>query len=94
MAIPIAAAVAAAFTAQRMANQNASNTFKAQQNAAYYEAFMTKLTGQINQTLRQLAERSANWRAVLGERGRIAVTSGMSNEAIQAAMAAVTPPGF
>lgn len=94
VAIPIAAADAAAFTAQRMANQNASNTFKAQQNAAYYEAFMTKLTGQINQTLRQLAERSANWRSVLAERGRIAVTSGMDPEAIKAAMAAVTPPGF
>jgi transcription elongation factor Elf1 len=94
VAIPIAAADAAAFTAQRMANQNATNTFKAQQNAAYYEAFMTKLTGQINQTLRQLAERSADWRAVLAQRGRIAVTPGMSKSAIQAAMAAVTPPGF
>ena len=94
VAIPIAAADAAAFTAQRMANQNATNTFKAQQNAAYYEAFMTKLTGQINQTLRQLAERSANWRAVLAQRGRIAVTPGMSTAAVEAAMAAVTPPGF
>jgi hypothetical protein len=94
VAIPIASADAAAFTAQRMANQNATNAFKAQQNAAYYQAFMTKLEGQIQQTLRQLADKSANWRAVLAERGRIAVTSGMSKEAIENAMKAVTPPGF
>jgi hypothetical protein len=94
VAIPIAAADAAAFTAQKVANQNASNVFKSQQNAVYYEAFMAKLTGQINQTLRELAERSANWRSVLAQRGRIAIEPGMSKAAIQAAMAAVTPPGF
>jgi hypothetical protein len=94
VAVPIAQADAQAFLAQRMANQNASNAFKAAQNAAYYEAFMTKLTGQINQTLRQLAERSANWRAILSERGRIAITPRMSKSAAENAMKAVTPAWF
>ena len=94
VAIPIAAQDAAAFMEQRIANQNASNTFRAQQNAAYYEAFITKLNGEINQTLRQLAERSANWRAVLAQRGRIATTAGMSKEAAEEALKTVTPDWF
>ena len=94
VAIPIAAQDAASFTAQRMANQNASNAFKAQQNAAYYEAFVTRLNGEINQTLRQLSERSANWRAVLAERGRIATTSGMSKDAAAEALKLITPTWF
>ena len=94
VAIPIAQADAETFTAQRMANQNASNTFKAQQNAAYYEAFMTRLNGQINETLRRLAEKSANWRAVLAQRGRIATTPGMSADAAANALKTVTPTWF
>ena len=94
VAIPIAQQDAQTFLTQRMANQNASNAFKAAQNAAYYEAFMTKLTGQINQTLRQLAERSANWRAILAERGAIARTAGMSTEAAENALKIVTPTWF
>ena len=94
VAIPIAQQDAQTFLTQRMANQNASNAFKAAQNAAYYEAFMTKLTGQINQTLRQLAERSANWRAILAERGAIARTAGMSTEAAENALKTVTPTWF
>jgi len=94
VAIPIAQADAATFTEQRMANQNASNAFKAQQNAAYYEAFVTRLNGQINETLRALSEKAANWRAVLAERGRIAVTAGMSEEAAANAIKLVTPTWF
>ena len=94
VAIPIAQQDAQTFLTQRMANQNASNAFKAAQNAAYYEAFQTKLTGQINQTLRQLAERSANWRAILAERGAIARTAGMSTEATENALKTVTPTWF
>ena len=94
VAIPIAQQDAQTFLIQRMANQTASNTFKAAQNAAYYEAFMTKLTGQINQTLRQLADRSANWRAILAERGAIARTAGMSKEAAENALKTVTPEWF
>ena len=94
VAIPIAQADAETFTAQRMANQNASNAFKAQQNAAYYEAFMTRLNGQINETLRRLAEKSANWRAVLAQRGRIATTPGMSADAAANALKTVTPTWF
>jgi hypothetical protein len=94
VAIPIAQQDAQTFLMQRMANQTASNTFKAAQNAAYYEAFQTKLTGQINQTLRQLADRSANWRAILAERGAIARTAGMSKEAAENALKTVTPTWF
>ena len=94
VAIPIAQADAETFTAQRMANQNASNAFKAQQNAAYYEAFMTRLNGQINQTLRQLAERAANWRSVLAARARIATQPGMSTDAAANALKTVTPTWF
>ena len=94
VAIPIAQADAQTFTEQRMANQNASNTFKAQQNAAYYQAFVTRLNGQIQETLQQLANKAANWRAVLSERGRIAVTQGMSEEAAANAMKAITPTWF
>ena len=94
VAIPIAQADAETFTTQRMANQNASNAFKAQQNAAYYEAFMTRLNGQINETLRRLAEKAANWRAVLAQRGRIATTPGMSVEAAENALKTVTPTWF
>ena len=94
VAIPIAQQDAQTFLIQRMANQTASNAFKAAQNAAYYEAFMTKLTGQINQTLRQLADRSANWRAVLTERGAIARTASMSKEAAENALKLVTPAWF
>ena len=94
VAIPIAQQDAQTFLMQRMANQNASNAFKAAQNAAYYEAFQTKLTGQINQTLRQLADRSANWRAVLTERGAIARTASMSKEAAENALKTVTPTWF
>ena len=94
VAIPIAQADATTFTEQRMANQNASNAFKAQQNSAYYEAFVTRLNGQIQETLRNLSDKAANWRAILAERGRIAVTKGMSEEAAANAMKAVTPGWF
>jgi hypothetical protein len=94
VAIPIASADAQTFTEQRMANQNASNAFKAQQNAAYYQAFVTRLNGQIQQTLQQLTNKAANWRAVLAERGRIAVTSGMSDDAARNALKLVTPTWF
>ena len=94
VAIPIAQADAQTFIAQKMANQNASNAFKAQQNAAYYEAFITKLNGEISKSLRQLAERAADWRAVLAQRGRIAVTAGMSKEAAENALKTVTPTWF
>ena len=94
VALPIAQADAQTFTEQRMANQNASNTFKAQQNAAYYEAFVSRLNGEINNALRALAEKSANWRAVLAERGRIAVTAGMSKDAAANALKTVTPTWF
>ena len=94
VAIPIAQQDAQTFLQQRLKNHDASNAFKMAQNAAYYEAFITNLQGQINKTLRQLAERSANWRAVLGERGRIAVTPGMSKSAAENAFKAVTPEWF
>ena len=94
VAIPIAQRDADAFLQQRINNQNASNEFKIRQNEAYYEAFNTRLNGQINQTLRELAERAANWRAVLAERGRIAVTAGMSKEAAENALKLVTPADF
>lgn len=94
VAIPIAQRDATAFMQQRMANQNASNAFKMQQNEAYYQAFNTKLTGSINQTLRQLSERSANWRAILEQRGAITRTAGMSTSAAENALKAVTPDWF
>jgi hypothetical protein len=94
VAIPIAQADAATFTEQRMANQNASNAFKAQQNAAYYEAFVTRLNGQINETLRALSEKAANWRAVLNARAQIATQQGMSAEAAENALKTVTPTWF
>ena len=94
VAIPIAQADAATFTEQRMANQNASNAFKAQQNAAYYEAFVTRLNGQINETLRALSERAANWRAVLNARAQIATQPGMSTDAAGNAIKLITPTWF
>ena len=94
VAIPIAQRDADAFLQQRINNQNASNEFKIRQNEAYYKAFNTRLEGQVQQTLRELSERSANWRAVLAERGRIAVTAGMSKEAAENALKIVTPEDF
>jgi len=94
VAIPIAQADATTFTEQRMANQNASNAFKAQQNAAYYEAFVTRLNGQINETLRRLTEKAANWRAVLNARAQIATQQGMSTDAAGNAIKLVTPTWF
>ena len=94
VAIPIAQADATTFTEQRMANQNASNAFKAQQNAAYYEAFVTRLNGQINETLRRLSEEAANWRAVLNARAQIATQQGMSTDAAGNAIKLVTPGWF
>ena len=55
---------------------------------------MTRLNGQINETLRRLAEKAANWRAVLAQRGRIATTAGMSKEAAENALKTVTPTWF
>jgi len=94
VAIPMAQADAATFTAQRQLNQNYGNAFAMQQNKAFYDAFITKLEGRIQQTLRQLADRSANWRAILAERGRIATTPGMSTSAAETAFKAVTPTWF
>lgn len=94
VAIPIAERDASAFMAQRMANQDATNAFRLAQNQAYYQAFMEKLTGSINTTLRQLSERSANWRSILQERGAITRTPGMSADAAANALRAITPTWF
>lgn len=94
VAVPIAQRDADAFMQQRLANQNYSNEFKAAQNEAYYKSFLSKLQGSIDMALRQLAERSANWRAVLSARTSIATQSGMSASAAKAAMESVTPEGY
>ena len=91
VAIPIAERDASAYMNQRMQNQAYSNEFKAQQNQAYYAQFMQKLQYSMDTAMRQLTERSANWRAVLAQRGAIATTSGMDTDATEAAMGAVTP---
>tara|TARA_R110000765_G_scaffold284185_1_gene381029 strand:- start:207 stop:1274 length:1068 start_codon:yes stop_codon:yes gene_type:complete len=91
VAIPIAERDASAYMNQRMQNQAYSNEFKAQQNQAYYAQFMQKLQYSMDTAMRQLIERSANWRAVLAQRGVIATTSGMDTPATEAAMGAVTP---
>jgi hypothetical protein len=91
VAIPIAERDASAYMNQRMQNQAYSNEFKAQQNQAYYAQFMQKLQHSMDTAMRQLTERSANWRAVLAQRGAIATTSGMDTAATEAAMGAVTP---
>ena len=94
VALPIAERDAAAFTAQRQLNQNYGNVFAEAQNQAYYEAFVARLEGQIQQTLRQLADRSANWRSILNARAQIATTPKMSTSAAENAMKAVTPHWF
>jgi len=94
VAVPIAQRDADAFMQQRLANQNYSNEFKAAQNEAYYKSFLSKLQGSIDMALKQLAERSANWRAVLSARTSIATQSGMSAGAAEAAIGSVTPLEF
>ena len=94
VAVPIAQRDADAFMQQRLANQNYSNEFKAAQNEAYYKSFLSKLQGSIDMALKQLAERSANWRAVLNARTSIATQPGMSAGAAEAAIGSVTPPEF
>ena len=91
VAIPIAERDANAYMNQRMQNQAYSNEFKAQQNKAYYESFLMKLQNSMDMAMRQLSERSANWRAVLAARSNITTTPGMSADATAAGMAAVTP---
>ena len=91
VAIPIAERDAAAYMNQRMQNQAYSNEFKSQQNQAYYAQFLQKLQHSMDTAMRQLTERSANWRAVLAQRGAIATTKGMDTSATEAAMGAVTP---
>jgi len=94
VAVPIAQRDADAFMQQRLANQNYSNEFKAAQNQAYYQSFLSKLQGSIDMALRQLAERSANWRAVLNARTSIATQPGISAGAAEAAIGSVTPLEF
>lgn len=91
VAIPIAERDANAYMNQRMQNQAYSNEFKAQQNKAYYESFLMKLQNSMDMAMRQLSEKSANWRAVLAARSNITTTPGMSADATAAGMAAVTP---
>ena len=91
VAIPIAERDASAYMNQRMQNQAYSNEFRAEQNQAYYAQFLQKLQHSMDTAMRQLTERSANWRAVLAQRGAIATTSGMDTAATEAAMGAVTP---
>ena len=84
VAMPIAERDANAYMNQRMQNQAYSNEFRAQQNQAYYAQFLQKLQHSMDMAMRQLVERSANWRAVLAQRGAIATTPGMSTEATEA----------
>ena len=91
VAMPIAERDATAYMNQRMQNQAYSNEFRAAQNQAYYAEFLQKLQHSMDMAMRQLVERSANWRAVLAQRGAIATTPKMSTEATEAALATVTP---
>jgi hypothetical protein len=94
VAVPIAQRDADAYMQQRLANQNYSNEFKAAQNQAYYQSFLSKLQGSIDMALRELAERSANWRAVLSARTAIATQPGISSGAAEAAIGSITPLEF
>lgn len=91
VAMPIAERDATAYMNQRMQNQAYSNEFRAAQNQAYYAEFLQKLQNSMDMAMRQLVERSANWRAVLAQRGAIATTPKMSTSATEAALATVTP---
>ena len=91
VAMPIAERDANAYMNQRMQNQAYNNEFRAQQNKAYYESFLTELQGSMDTALRQLMEQSANWRAVLQARSNITTTSGMGAESAELGMDAVTP---
>lgn len=91
VAMPIAERDANAYMNQRMQNQAYSNEFRAQQNKAYYESFLTELQGSMDMALRQLTEQSANWRAVLQARSNITTTPGMGAESAELGMDAVTP---
>ncbi len=91
VAMPIAERDANAYMNQRMQNQAYNNEFRAAQNKAYYESFLTELQGSMDMALRQLTEQSANWRAVLQARSNITTTPGMGAESAELGMAAVTP---
>jgi hypothetical protein len=91
VAMPIAERDANAYMNQRMQNQAYSNEFRSQENKSYYESFLMKLQSSMDMAMRQLVERSANWRAVLSARSNITTTPGMSADATAAGMAAVTP---
>jgi len=91
VAMPIAERDASAYMNQRMQNQAYSNEFKSEQNQAYYASFLQKLQHSMDMAMRQLVERSANWRAVLAQRGAIATQPGMGTSAAEAALGTVTP---
>jgi hypothetical protein len=91
VAMPIAERDANAYMNQRMQNQAYSNEFRAQQNQTYYQSFLQKLQHSMDMAMRQLVERSANWRAVLAQRGAIATQPGMGTSAAEAALGTVTP---
>ncbi len=91
VAMPIAERDAQAYMNQRMQNQAYSNEFRSQQNQAYYQSFLNRLQHSMDMAMRQLVERSANWRAVLSQRGAIATTPGISTGAAEAALGTVTP---
>jgi len=94
VALPIAERDALAFSKQRQLNQDYGNVFAAAQNKAFYDAFVVRLQGQVQQTLRQLTDRSANWRAILNARAQISMTPNMGKSAAENAMKAVTPTWF
>ena len=94
IAMPIVMEDAKNYREQRQLNQGLTNAQITEFNNNYYATFQTKLQSAMDQALQAMVNRAANWRAILGERGRIATTAGMSDDAVRAGMGAVTPSWY
>ena len=94
IAMPIVMEDAKNYREQRQLNQGLTNAQITEFNNNYYESFQVKLQGAMDRALRAMTERAANWRAILSQRGDIARTAGMSDDAVRAGMGAVTPPWY
>jgi len=74
-------------------NQNATNTFKAQANEAYYTEVTTRLNNATQWALGQLTSNTQLMQSIIGARANIATTP-MGTDAANWALGAVTPSWY
>jgi len=91
--MPIAQNDANTYFQMQQNNQNATNTFKAQANAAYYEEVTTRLNNATQWALGQLSSNTQLMQSIIGARANIATTP-MGTDAANWALGAVTPSWY